>query len=101
MDLQCDILCVQETHFLTTAAPVCKHRHFNQVFSAPFTSKQRGVLIAVKDSTSFQLKKSVLDPEGRYIILICTINNVMFTLINVYAPNVHQMRFFRKLMAII
>ncbi|XP_040199755.1 coiled-coil domain-containing protein 152 [Rana temporaria] len=49
------------------AAPVCKHRHFTQIFSAPFTSKKRGVLIAIKDSISFQMKQS--DYKGKMELL--------------------------------
>lgn len=95
MDLKCDIL------FTSTAAPTCRNKHFSQIFSAPFTSKKRGVLIAVKDSVSFHMKHSVLDTEGRYIILMCTINNIAYTLVNIYAPNVKQMKFLRKLMKVV
>lgn len=51
LDLKCDILCVQETHFKSTATPAYVNRHFPHVYAAPFTSK-RGVLIAVRNSVT-------------------------------------------------
>lgn len=34
----------------------------------------------------------------RFLVLICNINLVTYTIVNVYAPNAHQIRFFHKLM---
>lgn len=93
----CDILCVQETHFKASSPPNCSNSQFPHIFTASTNSKKRGVLIAVNSSITFELHDKVLDHEGRYIILICSLNNSLFTLGNVYAPNVHQISFLRKL----
>lgn len=53
-------------------------------------------MIALRDTLDFQQLEVSIDPEGRFIILVCSINKQIFTLINVYAPNVHQIRFLRK-----
>lgn len=37
------------------------------------------------------------DQKGRYIILICTINNTSYTIVNLYAPNVGQLKFLNSL----
>lgn len=52
----------------------------------------------MKDSVSFHMKQIVLDPEGRFIILVCSINKTNYTIVNLYAPNAKQMRFLRKIM---
>ena len=59
--------------------------------------KRKGVLIAIHQSLSYQLHDSIIDPKGRYIILQCIIDNRNFTLVNLYAPNVHQMAFIRSI----
>lgn len=78
-------------------------QHLNAPTNASHTSSRpplppkKRVLIAVKDTVTFQPHQVTLDPNGWYIILTCTINNVNYTLINIYAPNVHQMRFLKHL----
>lgn len=39
-----DVICVQETHFSTAAAPSCNHRSFPHVFTANAHNKTKGVL---------------------------------------------------------
>lgn len=86
-----DIVCVQDTHFSSIAPPKCSNKHFLHIYQASFPAKKRGVLIAIRDSLTFQLQHSLLDPNGLYIILVCSINKVTYTLLNIYAPNDHQM----------
>lgn len=50
-------------------------------------------MIAIKDTIDFQLLDVVLNPEGRFIILVCTINRAAYSIINVYAPNSYEMKF--------
>lgn len=58
-----------------------------------------GVLIAML--VSFGFKNSVIVPERWCNILLCVIDNLPLTLVSVYAPYSHQLRFllkvFRKL----
>lgn len=53
-------------------------------------------MIAIRNTVSFQLQNCVTDPDGRFIFLLCTINNVPYTLTSIYAPNHHQMHFLKK-----
>lgn len=92
-----NILCVQETHFVLDNAPQCKHKNFPHVFKADYICKQRGVLIAVRDTLAFSLLQSYIDPGGRYIILVCTLDDINYTIVNVYAPNARQMQFHKVL----
>lgn len=87
----CDVLCVKEMHFLATKPPGCKH-----IFQANFKKKKRGVMVAIRDSISFRLHASLIDDKGRYIILIVELNGTLCTLVNIYAPNRHQIRFIRR-----
>lgn len=90
-----DILCVQETHFAQDNTPYCQHKSFPHIYKACYSRKQRGILIAKRDTISFQLQNCILDPEGRYIILLCTIENTTYTIVTLYAPNQRQMSFLK------
>ena len=90
---KCDILCVQETHFALHS-----HPKFPHLYMANAEVKKRGVMVAVRDSVAFHLHDIITDPQGRYLILVCTINSIIYTVVNVYAPNVRQTRFFHKIM---
>lgn len=95
--LNCDILCLQETHFASQKPPVFHHKKLPHVYQANASSKKRGVLIAVKDTVAFTLISQLSDPQGRYLILICQINNVLYSIINVYLPNVRPISSLRKI----
>lgn len=97
-NLHSDILCVQETHLLSSSSALCSNNKYPNIFHATFHSKKRGVLIAVKKDVNFHLIQVIIDPNGCYIILICTINKLTYTLLNVYTPNTQQISFFKKIL---
>lgn len=45
------------------------------------------VFIAIRDSDIFCHIRTIQDPQRRYIILICELNQAVFTLVNLYIPN--------------
>lgn len=95
--LKADMLCVQETHFIDKKQPKCTDKLFPNVFTASASTKKQGVLLAIKHLVAFQLHNIIKDKEGRYIILICDLYNVTYTLVNLYAPNSGQLPFIRSL----
>lgn len=84
--LKGDILCTQETHFSRDKQPKCSDKAFPHI-----------TMIIVNKSVTFQSHAVITDPKGRYIILVCEINNVKYTLVNLYAPNKAQVTFLRSL----
>lgn len=97
LSLQADVLCIQETHFLADTTPHFHHKNFPHTFLASAPTKQKGVLIAIRDSVAFSLTETRIDPEGRYFILVGELNNKPFTIVNLYAQNSHQLRFLKRL----
>lgn len=91
------IICAQGTHFLDGHAPMCTHRDFPKIFSVPSSTKRKGILVAIHKSIDFHLQTSVSDPNGRYLILVCSINGFTMTLAVIYAPNTHQVRVLNRL----
>lgn len=59
--------------------------------------QKRDILDAISNYLSFQLQDCIKDDEGHFLILCCSINNATYTNITVYAQNMHQLHFLRKL----
>lgn len=93
LKLQADVLCIQETHFSSCNMPCVHHKKFPHTFLASAPTKQKGVLIAIKDTVAFNLLETQTDPEGSYLILVGELNNKPFTIVNLYALNFHQILF--------
>lgn len=93
-----DILCAQETHFSSLASPKCTHKNYSFIFTANADSKTKGVLITIRDTIAFKLHEEIKDPQGKFLILICKLNLIMYTIVTMYSPNKHQIHFFNKLM---
>lgn len=98
--LHSDIICIQETHLLSADLRLCTNSLSPHIYHASYATKTRGVIIAIRDKVYFQPSNVTLDPEGRYIILVCSINKTTYTLINLNAPNVHQTKFISKVLRI-
>lgn len=92
-----DIVCAQETHLKRDSPVKIRNSMFPHVYSACSEKKKAGVLVAIKNSVQFSLLQSVLDPNGRFIILVCQIDNVLCTIVNSYSPNSRQIAFLNKL----
>lgn len=91
-----NLLYIQGLHYDVKSFPHCSHKSYPHIFLASTSAKKR-VILSMRNSAFFSLKESILDPEGRYIILLCQINSNLYTLVNVYVPNVHQIRFLKRL----
>lgn len=85
-------------HFSSLVSPKCLHRNYPFVFIANAESKTRGVLIAIRDTVAFTLHEEIIDPQGRFLSLICDLNSTTYTIATVYSLNKHQVHFFNKLM---
>ncbi|CAH2312669.1 Hypothetical predicted protein [Pelobates cultripes] len=87
---QADIVCLQETHFKQNSNPILGLKHFLHQFHATSPTKSRGVSILLSHTLAFDLISMEPDPQGRFIILICTLNNSTYTIVNSYSPNDNQ-----------
>ncbi|KAF7640923.1 hypothetical protein LDENG_00005200 [Lucifuga dentata] len=95
--LNVDICLLQETHLSQSEEKLMISPQFSQAFSACYNSRQRGVTILIHRRVPFILNSTVIDPEGRYIIIQATIFNKTFTIVNLYAPNNDDPAFFHTL----
>ncbi|CAH2300519.1 Hypothetical predicted protein [Pelobates cultripes] len=94
-----DIVCLQETHFVKLRVPQFGTREYPMQFHAAHTFKVRGVSILIHKSLSFELLKLITDSQGRYLMILCTINDITYTIVNVYSPNSQQRNFLHKVLS--
>lgn len=93
-----NIVCIQETHFLTDKTPKLSDKVFPKAFHATNKqSKTKGVFILISKNTPFQITDSLSDQEGRYLFLKGTIKSKPIIIAHVYAPNTKQVAFFRNI----
>ena len=95
--LNCDIAMLQETHLNATESKKLKQNWVGQSFSSPGGKASRGVSILISKNMPFKSSSVHVDQEGRYIIVSGWLQNEMVTLVNVYAPNILQSKFFASL----
>ena len=95
--LQSKIVFLQETHLLAGDISKISKRWPGQVISASYSSHARGVMILIHKSIPFQIKQTICDPAGRYIIIKGALLSEKLNLINVYGPNEDDRNFFNNL----
>lgn len=91
-----DIICLQETHLASPDVPKLKHKLFLHVFHSALTAKKAGTAIAIRNTVAFKLIDQILDPKGRYTVIVCEIDLVRYTIASIYAPNTRQLSFLRS-----
>lgn len=77
------IIFLQETHLLSNETTRLRRRWPGQVIACSFSSHARGVVKLVQ----IHMRKTILDPSGRYIIIQGSLLNQDLVLVNVYGPN--------------
>uniref|UniRef100_A0A669DGZ9 Reverse transcriptase domain-containing protein n=1 Tax=Oreochromis niloticus TaxID=8128 RepID=A0A669DGZ9_ORENI len=92
--LQADVVLLQETHMPVTGLNKLKTPEFPNVFSACYNSRQRGVAILIHKNINFTVLDTVIDPEGRFLIVKLSILNQKLGIVSIYGPNVDDPSFF-------
>lgn len=77
-NLQADIVLLQEAHLSRPANQKLTSPQFPHSYIASYNSKQRGVAILINKKINFSLQDVIIDPEGRYVIIIILVHNYHF-----------------------
>ncbi len=64
-----------------------------------YASNSRGVAILIRNSVSIQLHSRYSDPNGRFLILSISLNELPLLLVNIYAPNNDDPEFYLDVFA--
>lgn len=91
------IVFLQETHLLRKENSKIRKRWQGQVFSASFSTHARGVMTLIHKSVPFHTQSVVEDKAGRYLIVQGRLLSESLNLVNLYAPNEDDPKFFNDL----
>lgn len=93
-----DIIFLQETHLKNKDQNRLRCKWVGQIFHSNFNVNSRGTAILIRKGISFSPTKIISDSYGRYIIVTGQLYNIPVVLVNVYAPNFDDERFFTSLL---
>ena len=82
-----DIIFLQETYSTKELEDTWNTQYNGKSFYSHGTNRSCGVMILIKGDLEFEVKSSVLDSKGRYILIDATVQGSDFLLVNIYAPN--------------
>ena len=96
-----DILFLQETHLTQEEHKKLGRIANAQIYSSSYTSSRRGVATIIKNHVPFQQTKTIVDKEGRFVLVLGKIENVEITLINIYYPPDEKAQFMNEMIDLI
>lgn len=97
--LKTDVAFLQETHLIPRDHHRIRASWVGQCYHSNFSCKARGAAILFHKKVQFTLSKMISDNQGRFIIVIGSLNNVATALVNLYAPNWDDEAFVTKVMS--
>ena len=80
------VIFLQETHTTSSSESTWQREWPGEVFFCHGTNSSRGVAILFPPGMDIKVSHSLNDSQGRYLLLDTTIDDIPFTLINIYAP---------------
>ena len=89
-----NMIFLQEIHSTKKMVKQWRNEWGGRAIFSHADSASQGVCILITRNFDTEIHKQVSDTDGRYIILYATINDVKYTLANVYAPNDDDPEFF-------
>lgn len=80
------VVCLQETHMLPGEDSPFSANLFGAQFHSAFSSYARGVSVLIHKNVSWVCTTSLVDPNCRYIFLVCSLDRLRCIIGNVYVP---------------
>ena len=95
-----DIIFLQETRSTLSTQLNWKNEWGAELICSHGSSNSRGVAILIKKGLDCVIHSQIIDTSGRYIVVKVAIQDKMYVLINIYAPNKDEniVKFFKDLL---
>ena len=90
------VIFLQETHTTSESEYAWRQEWPGLLFFSRGTHNSKGTCILIHKSVPLRLHNSIIDADGRYVILDAEINGLRLTLCNVYGPNDDNTDFYVK-----
>lgn len=84
------IALLQETHLPKPEIALLQRRWRCQIYATGYSAFARGVLIWVRPGVPFEIQDTVIDAEGRYVIVRGMLDGRQVVMASLYAPNTEQ-----------
>ena len=97
-----DVCLLQEAHGTIKDEQTWKNEWGGEVFYSHGANNARGVMILIRAGLDFKLENMTTDQQGRLMIMDCKIQESIFQIVNVYAPNTvtARLNYFKNLKTI-
>ena len=94
-----DIIFLQETHSKEESETQWKNEWGGKSFYSHGSPNSCGVMVLIRNKFNCTIQNTISDPLGRFIILKVVIEDKVYVLINIYAPNKDKLtcKFFKNL----
>ena len=94
-----DFIFLQEMHSKKETEVQWKNEWGAEMLFSHGSPNSCGTAILISNNTNYKLLSTIPDPLGRFMILKIQINEKVYVLVNIYAPNKDKdlIQFFRKL----
>lgn len=93
------IVFLQETHLLNRDQSKIHKEWVGQMFHSQFNCKGRGVAILIHKKIPFIVSNTILDPNGRYVMVVGELFQLRLVLVNIYGPNFDDDHFFKRMLS--
>lgn len=85
--LECNILCLQDTHFTIDMETDIRNEWGYDVYFDSFTSQSRGIAIFINNNFEHKVHNTVNDNSGNFLALDIELSNIRVSLAVIYGPN--------------
>ena len=85
--MKSDIVFLQETHSMQEVEKQWQREWGGKMLFSHGANNARGVMILVRNGFDFNVETVKIDKQGRFLVVKGKIQDVEYTVVNIYAPN--------------
>lgn len=93
----CHIAFLQDTHMTDHIIPFFNTLWKGKSYHSFKTSNSRGSAILIKSTVPHEIIHEKTDPDGNFVLIVCKIRSVVYTMVSVYGPNEDNPSFYENL----
>ena len=82
-----DMIFLQETHSKIESEKQWKNECGGEMVCSHGSPNSCGIVVLIRNGFNCSVQKSIIDPMGRFIILKAYIEDKVYLLVHIYAPN--------------